>query len=259
MFWTDAIDSKLDRLRRYAAFACGSQPRGDQLVCEALENLVMDADTGKVTDLQKMFTCLDKTLRDEPQGHADTFAEFGRWQFLGSLERRLVLLVVLEGFTCQEAADITGMSSFHVRDLLGRARLKYADRFPARVGLVGADDSIRDQIGAALDRFGYRLVWSLGQQPPPIGHRLESPSALVVAGGRKVGDAPWKLGAMDDVFGLSAVSAGLPDDFAGPVIVANETDCAGRISSQIWSIPAGVLADPKRFRRALVQALLFSN
>ena len=232
---------------------------GDNLVSEALEGLFADDDAAKPADIQSLFARLDRTLRREPPGHADTFVELGRWQFLGPVERRLVLLIALEGFTCEQAAQITGISCSEAKGLLGRARMKYADRFPARVGLVGAGEAVRDQVSQSLDRFGYRLVWSLGRDVPRIGDAIEPPSAIVVVGGHGDLHVPDESGLVASLCGTSAIRAGLPADFAGPVIVANGADRPDRVNNQVWVIPEADLGDGTRFRRALVRALLFSS
>lgn len=258
MFWADAIETDLDRLRRYAAFACGSQGAGDNLVCEALEEFFQDVSSTMPTDLVHVFRRLDEALREEPQGHADTFAEFGRWQFLKPLERRLVLLITIEHFSIEEAACIVGVCTAEAKALLGRVRMKYADRFPARIGLAGAGDDSRDRVAVMLSQQGHRLLWSIGRDVPAGAAELEPPSAVIVD---QAGDLLASAHNIDfrrvaRKYGIHRIGDGR-DDFDGPVIlVGGETP--SRINSQVWSMPASGLADPQVFNRTLVPALLFS-
>lgn len=258
MFWADAIETDLDRLRRYAAFACGSQGAGDNLVCEALEDFFQDVSSSMPTDLVRVFRRLDEALRAEPQGHADTFAQFGRWQFLQPLERRLVLLITIEHFSVEEAASIVGVATAEAKALLGRVRMKYADRFPARMGLAGAADADRDRVSIMLSQHGHRLLWSIGRDMPVRAADLEPPSAVIVA------EADDLLASAHNIdirrvarkYGIHRIGDGR-DDFEGPVILVGG-EAPSRINSQVWTMPASGLSDPQVFNRTLAPALLFS-
>lgn len=261
MFWADAIETNMDRLRRYAAFTCGSFRVGDEIICGALEGLLSEVSSAEAANLPILFRRLDQALRNEPPCHPDAFADFGRWQFLRPLERRLVLLIVLEQFSRERAAFILGITLSEVNSLIGRARMKYADRFPVRVGVVGGDAENRQRIAAVLDEYGDQLLWSVEKGSPPAREPLEPPSAVVVIG--ETGDAPeagsFPLRRIAERVIGPGIRFGRQGDFAGPVIVANDTCKPRRVSNQVWNIPAEDIGDTARFRSALVRALLFSS
>ena len=261
MFWADAVETNIDRLRRYAAFSCGDVHTGDNVVYEALQDVLKDVSSAEPANMVTLFEHLDLNLRQHPQGHADRFADFGRWQFLKPLERRIVLLMVLEGFSCQQAAQVTGISFPEAKSLLGRAKMKYADRFPARIGLVGADGDTKETVAKALDSYGYRLVWSLGKDTPAVRDQLEAPSAVLVIGQPDCATMPdgTDRNALSGRYGSYGVRGASLEDFGGPVIVANGTPRADRISSQVWNMPLADLSDAGRLRGTLVRALLFSS
>lgn len=232
---------------------------GDNVVCEALEDLLASVSSAEPANLPALFRRLDQALQGEPHMHADAFAHFGRWQFLGPLERRIVLLIAMEGFTCEEAACITGIPQSEARALLGRARMKYADRFPPRIGLVGADRETRESVAAALDRNGYRLLWSVEDTALPAGNTLEAPSAILVV---SASDAAPKAGNVPVTALAGALCGGHSsrhNEPAWPVIIANGVDRPGRIGGQVWTMPKSDLSEAPLLRRALIQALLFSS
>jgi hypothetical protein len=261
MFWADALETNIDRLRRYAAFSCGSYRAGDNVVFGKLDTVLMEIPSAEPANLPLLFRRLDEALRSEPPGHADEFAEFGRWQFLGPIERRILLLIAIEGFSCQQAAAITGISYPEAKAHLGRARMKYADRFPARVGLIGADAETRDLVVSALDLSGFQLLWSIDEATETPQQAPEPPSAIILVGGQAqppiLDRAP--ANAIADMFGRYGISRRMAHDFAGPIILANGTSPMERIDGKLWRMPLSDLRDPDRFRPTLVRTLLFSS
>ena len=92
MLWVDTAHTNVERVRRYAGLACGSVGLGDAIVEEALTPVVNELPFAGPENRLELFRRADAVLRRQPQGHSDIFAEFGRWQFLSPLERRLVLV-----------------------------------------------------------------------------------------------------------------------------------------------------------------------
>lgn len=261
MFWADALETNIDRLRRYAAFACGSYRAGDNVVFGKLDTVLMEIPSAEPSNLPILFRYLDEVLRDEPPGHADTFVDFGRWQFLGPIERRILLLIAMEGFTCQQAAAITGISYSEAKAYLGRARMKYADRFPARIGLIGADAVTSEFVSSALDLSGFQLLWSLDQSSEAVRLTPEPPSAIVLVGGRD--HAPMldrsPVDVIAGIFDQHGISRRMQRDLACPVILAAGPSPVERIDGQMWRMPFSDLRNADRFRQTLVRALLFSS
>lgn len=256
MIWADAVETNLDRLRRYAAFACGSAGIGDNVVSEALQEVLQRVSSAEPANRLALFRRLDEALRIQCQGHADTFADFGRWQFLKPLERRIVLLIALEGFSWREAADIVGVSQSEAKSLLGRARMKYADRFPARVGLIGADETLGNEVARTLTAYGHELLWSVPDGAPVVSYRRNQPNIIIVV------DRDGDL--LADPTALPAVWKAFADQGGIVIVATGATGATGaekmrRISSQLWSMPVADLSNPPHFRSTLVRILLFSS
>ena len=243
MIWVHAYETNLDRLRRYAAFSCGSEGLGDGVVSEALMDTLARVSSAENANLVTLFQKLDATLRNAPPGADSLFADLGRWKMLSPLERRVSILCILEGFRTRDVARITGLPRSEVKGLLGRARMIYADRFPARVGLVGGDDRVREAVEAALRSVGYSLLWrgARGEGTDPA--TLPPVSLVVVA----------HDGA--DVQQGIALCGG----YEGPVILAHEGAAEDRLNSRHWTLPPEGLEDATLFCSTLVRALLFSD
>ncbi|KJS25605.1 MAG: hypothetical protein VR75_10480 [Hyphomonadaceae bacterium BRH_c29] len=244
MLWEHAVETNLDRLRRYAAYSCGSHGKGDNALSEALEDVLAIVSSAENANLLTLFSRLDQVLRHQSEEEATLFAGLGRWQFLKPLERRIGLLTELEGFSCLEAATITGISYSEAKALQHRARMKYADRFPTRLGLIGADESMRSKLDSMFQTVGYKLLWSAryGLDAPGLGALPPTSAIVVVAGPGGIEDALRACG-----------------NYKGPVVVAHAHAQAERISSQHWTLPLEDLTDPVFFCGTLMRALLFSD
>ncbi len=123
MDWLRAYETNLDRLCRYAAFSCGSEGLGESVVSEALEDVLTKVSSAETDNLIALFQKLDATLRKSPPVADSLFAELGRWHELSPLQRRVILLCVVERFSAREAAQITGLSRGEVKAILAQARL----------------------------------------------------------------------------------------------------------------------------------------
>jgi len=242
MDWKRAYETNLDRLCRYAAFSCGSEGMGDGIVSEALSEVLAEVSSAEAENLIALFQKLDATLRHAQPSSDTLFAELGRWQELSPLQRRVILLCVVEGFNSHEAAQITGLSRGEVKAILAQARLVYADRFPARLGLIGGDDRVYGAIEKSLDSVGYSLRWRIAADGTPDPATLPPASLVVVAHeGASLQQALALCGGYD-----------------GPLILAHDGAREDRLSMRHWTLPQDALLDQTLFSSMLIRALLFS-
>lgn len=260
MFWVDTVETNIDRLRRYAALACGCTRTGDEAVRETFEPILNDVVFADPHNLVDLFRRLDETLRRQPPVHADTFTEFGRWQFMSTDERRFALLYALEGFSRREAAHITGTTLSDLCQMLKRVRMKYADRFPARIGIAGGTEAQRATLADQQAPFGVHLAWGIGTDVQEAPGKLAAPALILALGGPD----EVALKHVADPVQWAVHRAGprgrdvLDGDFAGPVLVAGPYAMPKRLTMHLWTIPEAGLANPVGLRDMLVKALLFS-
>lgn len=242
MTWVRAYETNLDRLCRYAAFSCGSEGLGDGVVSEALSDVLVDMSSAETANLIALFQKLDATLERVPPGADSLFAELGRWQVLSPLERRVILLCVVEGFSARDAAQITGLDRGQVKGILARAQLIYADRFPARLGLIGGDNRVRRVIEQALRSVGHSLRWTLPADSGTDPATLPPASLVVVAQA-----GATRQQALDMCGG-----------YEGPVILTYDGAAEDRLSMKHWTLSNDALSDQTLFSSMLIRALLFS-
>lgn len=243
MIWEQPYETNLDRLRRYAAFACGSQGLGDGVLSEALEDVLDEVSSARSTNLVLLFEILDATLRKTPPGAESLFEGLGRWQKLSPLERRVILLCLLEEFDFREVARITCLGRGDVKAIFGRARMLYADRFPARIGLVGGSEADRAAIEAAAQTCGYRLLWTAEPDGDATLDGLPPASLVLVA-----------HDGTDPEQGLS-----LCRGYDGPVVLAHKGAENVRLNARHWTLPPAGLKDATLLNSVLIRALLFSD
>jgi hypothetical protein len=262
MLWVDAIHTNVERVRRYASLACGSLHMGDDLVQEALTPVLTDLSFAGRENRVALFRRVDAVLRQQPDGHADMFADFGRWQFLSPSERRAVLLVVLEGFSLEQAAHITDSDPLETKAAMKRAHMKYADRFPLRIGVLGGHRSDREQVARLLETARkFSVMWSVGADCPAGDATLPLPTAVLIVDEH----APQTVAGRADAWACvnralaRAGSARLDRAFSGPVVVAAPGLAAERLDSRLWTVPSDMLCHGRGLREMLVKALLFSD
>ena len=243
MILAQAYETNLDRLRRYAAFSCGSQGLGDGVVNDALMDLLGEVSSAEAENRIALFQKLEASLRDALPCEAGLFAQLGRWRMLSAMERRVLLLQVIEGFSIEEVARITGLTHSDVTCSLGRARMIYADRFPARVGLIGGDASTCEAIENAIGPLGYRLHWAVAPDDAGDGTPLPPVSAVVIA---------------HDVADVQAALTRC-EGHTGPLLLAQQGVEEDRPSTQCWTLPKEGLGDAMLFNSTLIRALLFSD
>lgn len=260
MVWAHEVEQNLERLRRYAVLACGSPSRGDNVVENFLASLLTDGVPEGPACAEKLFQRLDTVLAGMEENPNGMVAGLGRWQLLEPLERRLVLLVTMEGFSCDAVGRITGLPEPQVRANMARAQMRYADRFPARIGLVGATGAIRESMGISLRKWGHTVLWSLPEGRSTPDSSLDVPGLIIAVGGAD-DDAPIDVDPRGGDLGrpcLDAVQANLGSAFLGPVIVARGKAKRGRLDNRVWHVPVADLSDTGLFRRAIANALLFT-
>lgn len=127
MTWADVFEFNLEKLRRYAAMVAGDAAMGDRVVELALEGLIAGEIPADNPSVCGAFAIVDEILRDQPLVREKT-CEFG--VELTCLERRLILLIEMEGLSLRDAAIITGQPFVKISEKYTSARLKCADSLP---------------------------------------------------------------------------------------------------------------------------------
>ena len=161
----DAIEAQIPSLRRYARALTGSVDRADDLVQDCLERAIARFDQFQAgTDLRAwLFTILHNVHCDQGRRRSRRgtqvpledcehhlkmparqterleLRDFARaLRSLSTDHQRILLLAGVEGFSCEETAQILGIAVGTVKSRLSRARenLRLAQTRPAREARV---------------------------------------------------------------------------------------------------------------------------
>jgi DNA-directed RNA polymerase specialized sigma24 family protein len=162
---SDVLAQELPRLRRYARALTGSQSSGDAYVASALEALVEDPralgqSITPRTALYKMFTTiwnsLDINVLPEPMGSEDTAEHhLGR---ITPLPRQAFLLLSLEDFSEEEAAEILDVEVLELRRLADEAGQEMAAEIATEVLIIEDEPMISMELEALVESLGHRVV-----------------------------------------------------------------------------------------------------
>lgn len=178
-------------LRRYARALTGSQQRGDQYVRVCLETLLQEPHRLKGGgDLKlQLFTVFHDVWRIVDSAIPEAREEVGapetrlRHQLatLPPLDRQVLLLVSLEGFSIVETARILDISEEEAEDKLAEARAEIQRQTGARVLIVEDEPVIAMDIAAIVRSIGHTVVGVAATKDKAVMLAEEHRPGLVLA------------------------------------------------------------------------------
>lgn len=167
MLTTLDLRERLPRLRRHAYLLVGNQPAADTAVAACLKALPRDeAGRPTCTDTAALFRTFHTAtlVPSEPvagpdascEADADMAETRDRLFALSPVERRVLVLVSIEGFSVSEVAQILVMDRGRVAQALLRARrLMVRPQRRLRAVIIEDDQLIGMDIAASLQEIGY--------------------------------------------------------------------------------------------------------
>ena len=155
----------LPYLRRYTRALTGTQERGDRYVRQFLEvvlaapELVGEGDPKLETFKAFNEICQGLEPASDPSDEAEGDGELQRQiAALPPLDRQILLLVSLEGFSVANAADILGISAEEAREKLLQARLDLQKDVGAKVLVIEDEAVIAMDIVVTVRSAGHTVV-----------------------------------------------------------------------------------------------------
>ena len=126
---SDLISSELPYLRRYARGLMGEQQNGDEAVEDMIESLIFRFSVAPDLKFQKadLFAELDKSISKRVSTLTDETGIAKILNAMTTLQRRSLLLTVVEGFSVQEAARILSVGVPDVEEMLRTAESAIAN------------------------------------------------------------------------------------------------------------------------------------
>jgi DNA-directed RNA polymerase specialized sigma24 family protein/CheY-like chemotaxis protein len=213
---SQAIAQHLPFLRRYARALTGSQHSGDAYVTAALEtliedrNVLEDAKSPRVA-LYRLFTkiwnSVDLNGSKEQVDHSAPRPIEQRLGQITPLPRQAFLLVALEGFSEQDAADILGIDVPTLRAQVEESGRELAAEIATDVLIIEDETFIAMELESLVESLGHRV----------IGVARTHSEALALSKKKKPGLILADIQLADNSSGLDAVNE-LLRTFEVPVI-----------------------------------------
>ncbi|HLH93610.1 MAG TPA: response regulator [Xanthobacteraceae bacterium] len=162
---SDAIAQHLPFMRRYARALTGRQSSGDAYVAAALEAILADREViGEESNLRlglyKVLTRIWNSVDlNEVSDPADTQLPVERrLAHIARLPRQAFLLVSLEGFSEEEAAEILDTNVSNLRDLVREAGRELAAEIATDVLIIEDEALIAMDLEHLVEELGHRVI-----------------------------------------------------------------------------------------------------
>ncbi len=156
----------LPDLRRYARALTGSQSAGDEIVIRTLESLTKGPRLSEMDDAKlAIFRLLSRLWNGAIGEHLRSASDQGcaglpadeRLATLGSYERQAFLLVSMERFSEQDAADILSLSEDEFSAYLQSARILITRQLATDVLIIEDELFIATQLETIMTQLGHRV------------------------------------------------------------------------------------------------------
>ncbi|MBB4010640.1 response regulator [Allorhizobium taibaishanense] len=167
MSLTTRVAAHIPYLRRYARAVTGSQTSGDAYVAAVLEALIADlsiypeASSDRVA-LYKLFVTIFGSTHIEIRSIASPFAWENRAASnllaVPPRERHAFLLISVEGFTYEEAAEILGVDDAEFRALFNQASVEISRQVATDIMIIEDEPLIALDIEQMVEDLGHRVT-----------------------------------------------------------------------------------------------------
>jgi DNA-directed RNA polymerase specialized sigma24 family protein/CheY-like chemotaxis protein len=244
---SEAVVQHLPFLRRYARALTGNQASGDAYVAATLESLIaspkmLESGPNRRVALYKLFTKIwnSVALNDKPEGVMVKLPPERHLTQITPRPRQAFLLVALEGFAEEEAAQILDCDLPTLRSLVEESGRELAAEIATDVLIIEDETFIAMDIEALVESLGHRV----------IGVARTHSEAIALARQKRPGLILADIQLADGSSGLDAVNE-LLSTFEVPVIFI--TAYPERFLTGQRPEPAFLIAKP--FQLAVVSAV----
>jgi DNA-directed RNA polymerase specialized sigma24 family protein/CheY-like chemotaxis protein len=185
----ERIVGYLPFLRRHARLLTGSKDVGDEYVRLCLELLVAEPARIEGGDLRlKLFQTFHacwQTLNAEQETSVEVISEHERLMEglarLTPVERRILLLVTVEEFSREEAAEILQTDLPAVNEYLALARDKLKQHIAVPVMIIEDEPLIAMELSQLVKEMGFTVVAAAGRQEQAISAAGDKKPSLILA------------------------------------------------------------------------------
>lgn len=209
MHRSSTIMSELPTLRRYARAVTGNQEVGDQYVAKVLENIVakpglISSETPvKIGLYQEFSRCLNKDLTENRNGAipvtSNNIAD-ERLSRLSPRPRQAYLLLALENFTEEEAAQVLGTDASELRKLANHANREMIDQVAADVLIIEDEPMIALDLKEIMTNLGHRVT-AVARTHKEAVAALEAQTIGLVLADIQLADGSSGIEAVNEILG----------------------------------------------------------
>lgn len=247
MSLSQTVARDLPRLRRYARALTGSQPSGDAYIAATLEALVedpsaLDTKSGATIGLFKAFTKIWNSAGQSANRAVEPSAPPDRHiEKITPLPRQAFLLVALEDFPEADAAEILGVSSEEIADLIAESGREIAEDIATDVMIIEDEPLIAMDLESLVEGLGHSVTGIARTHAEAVALAKQKTPGLILA----------DIQLADMSSGLDAVNE-LLKSFNVPVIFI--TAFPEKLLTGERPEPAFLITKP--FRPAMVSAVV---
>jgi CheY-like chemotaxis protein/DNA-directed RNA polymerase specialized sigma24 family protein len=206
----DQIAPHLPHLRRFARLLTGSQRTGDTAVARLLEAIVADASVFPSLPprigLYQCFLSAFTTRMEDPAAQADEIGITAARSLaaLPQQARQAFLLVSVEEFERDEAAQILDVSESRIKDLLEQASKEIGRQIATEVLIIEDEPLIAMDLERILKDLGHRVTSVARTHKDALKAAAAQKPGLVLADIR-LADGSSGLDAVNDILGTFTV------------------------------------------------------
>ncbi len=207
------IAPHLPFLRRYSRAVSGSQHSGDALVAALLEAIIADvsifpkASSDRIA-LYKLFAQLFTSVSIRvPQESAPTAWEQRAAASLGALApkaRQAFVLIAVEGFSSDEAAEILDASDAEFSELLAQASAEISRQVATDILIIEDEPLIAMDIEQMVESLGHRVVGT-ARTHAEATKMFKSTNAKMILADIQLADGSSGIDAVNEILNAASV------------------------------------------------------
>ncbi|EKF41967.1 response regulator [Nitratireductor indicus] len=207
------IAPQLPYLRRFSRAVSGSQTSGDARVAAVLEALIADtsifpdAPTDKIALFKlyvALFEALDIRVPDESPASAWERHALSNLSALAPRPRQAFLLVAVEGFHPNEAAEILGVDTTALNAMLRDASEEISRQVATEILIIEDEPLIAMDIEEMVESLGHRVVGNARTHKEAVAMFAKTQPKMVLAD-IQLADGSSGLDAVNEILASTSV------------------------------------------------------
>ena len=208
---SQAVIQYLPFLRRYARALSGSQASGDAYVAATVESIIaspglLDEGPNPRVALYRLFTKIwnSVAVNGKVEGGESSLVPEHHLTQITPRPRQAFLLVALENFSEEDAADILGCNLFELRSLVEESGRELAAEIATDVLIIEDETFIAMDIEALIESLGHRVIGVARTHSEAVALARKKRPGLILAD-IQLADGSSGLDAVNELLGTHEV------------------------------------------------------